>query len=119
MVNVLCRIASSKTMSAGAVSKGGQGHSTFKVDEVLATWGSPCLAPCAHLPSKHQTRALPLPPCCALCVCCRALLAKLPAASLHFNSRVVAADLSDPSAAVIELESGDRVCGDLILAADG
>lgn len=48
------------------------------------------------------------------------MLVKVPADHYHPNCKVVAADLSDPSsAAVIELESGERIAGHLIIAADG
>jgi 2-polyprenyl-6-methoxyphenol hydroxylase-like FAD-dependent oxidoreductase len=48
------------------------------------------------------------------------MLQKVPADHFHANCKVVAADLSDPSsAAVIELESGERIAGHLIVAADG
>jgi 2-polyprenyl-6-methoxyphenol hydroxylase-like FAD-dependent oxidoreductase len=48
-----------------------------------------------------------------------ALLAKLPAGHYHPGSTVVSVDLSDPTSAVIELESRERIAGHLIVAADG
>lgn len=48
------------------------------------------------------------------------MVQRIPAGHLHTNCKVVAADLTDPtSTAVIELESGERICGHLIIAADG
>jgi 2-polyprenyl-6-methoxyphenol hydroxylase-like FAD-dependent oxidoreductase len=59
--------------------------------------------------------------CGRLVLClCRAMRQKIPAGNFHSNCKVVAADLSDPSSsAVIELESGERIAGHLIIAADG
>jgi hypothetical protein len=48
-----------------------------------------------------------------------ALLQKLPPGHYHASSKVVAVDLTHPTAALIELESGERVAGNLIVAADG
>ena len=48
------------------------------------------------------------------------MLRRIPAGHVHTNCKVAAADLADPaSTAVIELESGERICGHLIIAADG
>lgn len=52
-------------------------------------------------------------------LCCRAMLQKIPAGHLHTNCRVVGVELGDPGSAIIELESGERICGHLVIAADG
>jgi 2-polyprenyl-6-methoxyphenol hydroxylase-like FAD-dependent oxidoreductase len=47
------------------------------------------------------------------------MLQKIPAGHLHTNCRVVGVELADPGSAIIELESGERICGHLVIAADG
>lgn len=55
---------------------------------------------------------------CAL-VHCSALLQVFPAENYHANSKIASVDNSHPDVVVMELKSGERIAGHMLIAADG
>lgn len=50
---------------------------------------------------------------------CSALLQVFPPENYHANSKIAAVDNSHPDVVVIELDSGERIAGHMLIAADG